>query len=88
MGEGASVCFWVDDWVGVGPLRLLLPTLFKVVSSKVAAINKCFVWKGNVVSWYISIRGALSSFGVGSESLSSLLSNVLLCWDAVNLCMS
>ena len=47
--------------------------------------SEYFVWEGNLVSWNISVRTALHQPAlVLSESLSSLLSNVVLCRDATD----
>ena len=43
MGEEVRVHLWYDDWVGVGPLRLLFPRIFRVVSNKEASVKECFV---------------------------------------------
>ena len=65
--------------MGVGPLNLLFPRLFRVVSKKDAAVKDCYVWDGNEMSWNISFRWALRQSEVEvSESLSNLLSNIFL----------
>lgn len=51
--------FVYDDWVGVGPSRLLFPRLFRIVSNKESSVKECFVWNGNMVSWNISVKRAL-----------------------------
>ena len=85
MGEGETVRFWYDDCVGVGPLNLLFPRLFRVVSKKDNSVKECYVWDENVLSWNISYRRALRRSEVEvKESLSNLLSNIFLCRDAAD----
>lgn len=38
VGNGRRVRFLLDDWAGVGPLTLLYPRVFRVVSNKEASI--------------------------------------------------
>ena len=69
----------------MGPLHLLFPRVFRVVSNKGLSVKECYVWVGNVVSWDISFRSALrQSELVEFESLLSLFANVVLCGDSIN----
>lgn len=34
VGDGESIHFWFDDWVGVGPSCILFPRVFGVVCNK------------------------------------------------------
>lgn len=72
--EGDGVRFWYDDWMAVGPLCLLFPKVFRVVSSKESSVKKWYVLDGNVVSWDVSVRRNLHQLElVERESLLSLL---------------
>lgn len=61
---GVGGAFLVDDWAGVGPLHVLYPTVFRVVSNKESAVNDCYVWRGSGISWALSSRKSLSIKGV------------------------
>lgn len=40
-GDGRRGCFLLDDRAGVGPLTLLYPRVFRVVSNKEASVYEC-----------------------------------------------
>lgn len=40
--DGKSVDFWLDDWLGLGPLYSLFPSIFNVVSNKESSVNECY----------------------------------------------
>lgn len=40
--NGRSVDFWLDDWLGLGPLYSLFPSIFKVVTNKESSANECY----------------------------------------------
>lgn len=46
VGLGSRVWFWVDDWLGVGPLFLSFPRLFRVVVKRGALVKDCYVEDG------------------------------------------
>lgn len=41
VGEGREVSFRFHDWVGAGPLRVLFPRVFSVVSSRKSSTGDC-----------------------------------------------
>ena len=87
VGEWVSVCFLFDDCMGVGPLHLLFPRMFRVASNKETSVKECYVWVGNVVSWNISIRRPLhQSELMEHETLLSILTNIL-CKDSKDYCI-
>lgn len=40
----------IDDWVEVGPLCVLYPRMFRVVSKREFAVNDCYVCMGSGLS--------------------------------------
>lgn len=54
-----TVRFWFDDWMGVGPLSILFPRVFRIPSNKESSIRDHCVWHGDEVSWEVSLRRAL-----------------------------
>ena len=80
VGEGKSVLFLFDDWVGIGPFWSLLPRLFRVVSNKESSVKDCYFWDGSKVSWHVSCRRVLRQpRGIEYESLLSILANAFIC---------
>ena len=70
--------------MGVGPLFLSFPRLFRVVVNKASIQDYCVGW-GGVGSWNVSFRRAWRlSEESEYESLVSLLSNVFICRDVTD----
>lgn len=45
--------FWLDDCVRVGPLCLLHPKVFRVVSNNESSVSDCYSWGDRGVSWVV-----------------------------------
>lgn len=85
VGERSRVHFWVDHWVGLGPLSLSFPRLFRLVVNKLPLVKDCYVGEGGFGSWDVSFKRVLrsskeSEFG----SLKNLLSNIFFWRDIVD----
>lgn len=75
----------VDNWVGVGPLSLSFPRLFRVVVNKRGPQLKIVVGDGGFVSQDVSVRRALHQFDESEfGSLLSLLSNIFIYKDVAD----
>lgn len=42
VAEGRNVSFWLDDWVGVGPIYVLFSRIFRVVANKESSVMDCY----------------------------------------------
>lgn len=74
-----SVRFWYYDWVGVGPVYILLTRVFRVVSNEDSSVKECYIWDGEHLSWDVSVGRVLrQSDSIEFESLLSILANVFL----------
>lgn len=60
--EERRVLFWVDDCSGIGPLCVLFPRVFRVVSNKKSSVSDYFVWGQGNGSWCLSFRRVLHRF--------------------------
>lgn len=80
VGEGNKVCFGVNDWLGVVPMRRVYQRLYQLTLNKLSFVKYCYKEEGGFVSWAVSLRRTLrQSKEPLCDSLSSLLSNVFLC---------
>lgn len=54
--EATCVRFWVNDWLGMGPLSGLFPRLFRMVFDKNSLVKVCYIPNGSRVSCDVSFR--------------------------------
>ena len=57
--DGRNVRFWLDDWVGLGPLCELFLRIFRVVSIKESIISDCYEMLDGFMVWDVSFRRCL-----------------------------
>lgn len=61
----------------MGPLHVLYPKVFRVVSNTKSYVSDYYEWRGNKVSWSLSFRRGLHQFEESQYGeLSSFLSNL------------
>lgn len=51
VGNGSSIRFWVDTWIGGSPLRETYPDLYKLKRHKGCFINKRCTGRGRFTQW-------------------------------------
>ena len=79
-GDGRFLRFWLDDWVGVGPLCELFLRVFRLVSNKESVVSDCYEVMDGCIMWGVTFRRSLRlSKDVQYEELLSLLFNVCVC---------
>lgn len=69
--------------MGVGPLNVSFPRVFRMVFSKESSVSECYKARVNTVHWIVSFRRPLHQFEETQyrESLS-LISNIFICRDS------
>lgn len=83
VGNGRSVRFWLDNWVGVGPLCRLFPKLFRLSVNKEASVSDCYEMRNGSIVWRVSFIRSLKLLEWGSyEEMLNLLTNLFLCRDS------
>jgi hypothetical protein len=92
LGNGASISFWFDSWVGDAPLKYQFPRLFAISSQKEEKVASVWNPVGGVERWNLRWR---RRFFVWEEELveefKNLISNILVtnvedrwCWRPEN----
>ena len=80
VGDGSDVRFWMDGWVGKGPLCGIFPRLFRLTVNKESSISEYVEVRGGSTFWNVHPRRSLRpSEGILYGELLNLLSNVFLC---------
>ena len=51
-----DVRFWLDDWVGEGPLCELFHRIFRVVTNKETAVSDFYEVQDDSIVWGVSFR--------------------------------
>ena len=59
VGDGRVLRFWLDDWVGVGPLYELFPRVFRLVSNKEFHVTNCCGVRDGCTLWGVTFRRGL-----------------------------
>lgn len=55
-GERNKVRFWLDDWLGAGPLLRVFPRFFRLASNKWSCVKDCYVGEDGSMSWVVPFR--------------------------------
>lgn len=79
VGEGTSVLFWEDRWVGDHPLATKFPHLYAIASTKNWTVNKCAATVNNGGSWNLGLDRRLSSIQI--EEVCALISLLQNCYN-------
>ena len=59
IGDGTCVRFWLDDWVGMGPLSELFPRIFRLVVNKESCVSDYFEVRSGCMVWEVPFRRTL-----------------------------
>ncbi|XP_026450968.1 phospholipid:diacylglycerol acyltransferase 1-like [Papaver somniferum] len=79
VGEGTSVLFWEDRWVGDHPLATKFPHLYAIASTKNWTVNKCAATVNSGGSWNLGLDRRLSSIQI--EEVCALISLLQNCYN-------
>lgn len=79
VGREDCIHFWFDNCVGVGPLFVCFPRLFRAVSNKKSSTKDCYVNEVNNVMGSEFRRAQNQSESVEYKSMLCLFPNIFIC---------
>ena len=59
VGVGRGVRFWLDSWLGVGPLYSLFPRLFRLAIKNDYSVRDCFELMSGCIIWEVTFKRSL-----------------------------
>lgn len=59
LGNGETIRFWEDTWVGNAPLRISFPRLFSMSIQQTSTVKEIGYWRGEVWIWQLCWRRKL-----------------------------
>ncbi|GLT52595.1 hypothetical protein SLA2020_485530 [Shorea laevis] len=85
VGDGSSVDFWNDKWVGDKPLKNLFPRLYALADSREGRLKDMGYWRAESWIWDYRWRRGCVGRGVGEEDqFRELINGVKLHRDDVD----